>query len=376
MILAAPAGSGALSSCPCRGDLMRGLWLDSGTASPPARAADRSNVPGMPAAACPVAPRRARTATFIHHRRVCETVRAHPQLAPESRHDGRGTTRSVPVPAGGSMSSWTVPGESPVRQLAHHRAVCLQPHRRPVCRSRTGNQAGSSRPSSAPGPPPCQGSATCSPWRSMPRVSRRWAVGAQAMRPAVATRTSSITRSTCTPSPNSWVVPVPAVPLAQPPSPCTTRARSTRCGARPWRRRLPSACSSRSASGHPSTRVGARPSTAANPSAAALPPCGGWTLPINRSARHPTLTRMWSSSPRRAPVAAVSSRSPRQTPCFPAGTPPLLWEHGTVSPRGTYVWLFWRKRSCCVLPAQASCGITLVGTHGANGCLLPTPPVP
>ena len=67
--------------------------------------------------------------------------------------------------------------------------------------------------------------------------------------------------------------------------------------------------------------------------------------------------------------------SPRLTPCFPAGTPPLLWEHGTVSTRGTYVWLFWRPRTCCVLPTQASCGITLVGTHGANGCLLP-PPVP
>jgi hypothetical protein len=68
--------------------------------------------------------------------------------------------------------------------------------------------------------------------------------------------------------------------------------------------------------------------------------------------------------------------SPGQTPCFPAGTPPLLWEHGTISARGTYVWLFWRKRTCCVLPAQASCGITLVGTHGANGCLLPTLPLP
>ena len=49
---------------------------------------------------------------------------------------------------------------------------------------------------------------------------------------------------------------------------------------------------------------------------------------------------------------------------------------GTVSPRGTYIWIFWRKRSCCVNPAQATCGITLVGTHGANGCLLPTPPIP
>ena len=68
--------------------------------------------------------------------------------------------------------------------------------------------------------------------------------------------------------------------------------------------------------------------------------------------------------------------SPTMTPCFPAGTPPLLWETGTVSPRGTYVWIFWRKRSCCVNPAQATCGITLIGTHGANGCLLPTPPVP
>jgi hypothetical protein len=68
--------------------------------------------------------------------------------------------------------------------------------------------------------------------------------------------------------------------------------------------------------------------------------------------------------------------SPRQTPCFPVGTPPVLWEHGTVSPRGTYLWIFWRKRSCCVNPNQATCGITLVGGYGANGCLLPTPPVP
>jgi hypothetical protein len=68
--------------------------------------------------------------------------------------------------------------------------------------------------------------------------------------------------------------------------------------------------------------------------------------------------------------------SPRQTPCFPVGTPPLLWEHGTVDAHGTYVWLFWRKRTCCVTPNQATCGITLIGTHGANGCLLPTLPVP
>ena len=63
--------------------------------------------------------------------------------------------------------------------------------------------------------------------------------------------------------------------------------------------------------------------------------------------------------------------SPRQTSCFPVGTPPVLWEQGTVSPRGTYLWLFWRKRTCCVNPHQASCGITLAGGQGANACILP-----
>jgi len=68
--------------------------------------------------------------------------------------------------------------------------------------------------------------------------------------------------------------------------------------------------------------------------------------------------------------------SPLQTPCFPVGTPPLLWETGTVSPSGTYAWIFWRKRTCCVNPAQSMCGITLLGGQGANGCLLPQIPTP
>jgi hypothetical protein len=78
------------------------------------------------------------------------------------------------------------------------------------------------------------------------------------------------------------------------------------------------------------------------------------------------------------PTGATSSccqlASPRQTPCFPVGTPPLLWESGTVSPNGTYIWIFWRKRTCCVNPAQSTCGITLPGVGGAgmNGCLLPS----
>jgi hypothetical protein len=68
--------------------------------------------------------------------------------------------------------------------------------------------------------------------------------------------------------------------------------------------------------------------------------------------------------------------APKQTPCFPVGTPPLLWETGTVSPNGVYVWLFWRKRTCCVTPNQATCGITLLGGQGANGCLIPALSVP
>ena len=45
-------------------------------------------------------------------------------------------------PSAGRHGLLDVTGQSALRELAHHRAVCLQPHRRPVCRSRTGNQAG------------------------------------------------------------------------------------------------------------------------------------------------------------------------------------------------------------------------------------------
>jgi hypothetical protein len=81
-----------------------------------------------------------------------------------------------------------------------------------------------------------------------------------------------------------------------------------------------------------------------------------------------------------APTGASSTccqlASPRRTPCFTAGTPPALWETATVSPRGTYLWIFWRQRQCCVLPAQTTCGITLpgVGSSGQNGCVLPSTP--
>jgi hypothetical protein len=63
--------------------------------------------------------------------------------------------------------------------------------------------------------------------------------------------------------------------------------------------------------------------------------------------------------------------TPQMTGCFPVGTPPVLWEHGTVSPRGTYTWVFWRQRTCCVTPNNATCGITLLGGYGANTCFDP-----
>src|SRR5215471_4026627 len=69
--------------------------------------------------------------------------------------------------------------------------------------------------------------------------------------------------------------------------------------------------------------------------------------------------------------------SPKQTPCFMAGTPPPLWDHGLVSRRGTYLFVIWRRRLCCVEATNTTCGITVpgVGGQGANTCAL-TPPSP
>jgi TraU protein len=69
---------------------------------------------------------------------------------------------------------------------------------------------------------------------------------------------------------------------------------------------------------------------------------------------------------------------PKQTPCMPAGTPPPLWETASVSPRGTYIWIAWRRRQCCINPNQSTCGITLpgIGGHGENWCILDSPPAP
>ena len=77
-------------------------------------------------------------------------------------------------------------------------------------------------------------------------------------------------------------------------------------------------------------------------------------------------------SPAMGLSGCMQMASPKQTPCFPSGTPSMTWEHGAVSARGSYIWIFWTRRTCCVEPARATCGITIpgVGGHGANMCPL------
>lgn len=67
---------------------------------------------------------------------------------------------------------------------------------------------------------------------------------------------------------------------------------------------------------------------------------------------------------------------PRLTDCFPVGTNPVRWERRTVSPDGTYTWVFWRRRTCCVEESNVYCGIALTGGHGANQCPPPPPDAP
>jgi hypothetical protein len=59
---------------------------------------------------------------------------------------------------------------------------------------------------------------------------------------------------------------------------------------------------------------------------------------------------------------------PTQTDCFPVGANPATWEIGTGSADGTYLWLFWRRQSCCIDPARLACGAWLFGGTGANRC--------
>jgi|SRR5262245_8524087 len=66
---------------------------------------------------------------------------------------------------------------------------------------------------------------------------------------------------------------------------------------------------------------------------------------------------------------------PKQTGCFPPGIPPVAFETGALSIRGTYISIWWRKRQCCV-EAPGTCGITLpgVGLSGQSACVIPSTP--
>jgi hypothetical protein len=61
---------------------------------------------------------------------------------------------------------------------------------------------------------------------------------------------------------------------------------------------------------------------------------------------------------------------PKQLPCMDPGGPPPLWETGTTSLNGRYLYIVWQRRTCCV--QVPTCGITLpgIGGYGQNLCAL------
>jgi hypothetical protein len=78
----------------------------------------------------------------------------------------------------------------------------------------------------------------------------------------------------------------------------------------------------------------------------------------------------------RGTSACCQLAQPRLTDCFPVGRHPARWEQRTVSPTGTYTWVFWRKRTCCVEESNMYCGLAVTGSHGANLCPPPPPNPP
>jgi len=44
----------------------------------------------------------------------------------------------------------------------------------------------------------------------------------------------------------------------------------------------------------------------------------------------------------------LSMLYPKQTGCIKIGTNPVLWESGKTSPQGEYLWLYWRRITCCI----------------------------
>ena len=54
-----------------------------------------------------------------------------------------------------------------------------------------------------------------------------------------------------------------------------------------------------------------------------------------------------------------------------ATCPPVAWDAGATSAKGSYIWIVWSKRVCCV-PPPGTCGLTIpaLGLHGGNLCPL------
>jgi hypothetical protein len=77
-------------------------------------------------------------------------------------------------------------------------------------------------------------------------------------------------------------------------------------------------------------------------------------------------------------ASCLQMASPRLSPCLPPGVPPPLLETAAVSPNGSYVFVFWKKRTCCIDPTIAACGApgAVLGGHGANMCEVTSVPVP
>ncbi len=76
---------------------------------------------------------------------------------------------------------------------------------------------------------------------------------------------------------------------------------------------------------------------------------------------------LWPATDFRASTSDLMNLAvPRLTPCFAPGTPPITWEHGTTSPLGQYVWVYWVKRSCCISPTLLASGPGGVGFASAS----------
>lgn len=65
-----------------------------------------------------------------------------------------------------------------------------------------------------------------------------------------------------------------------------------------------------------------------------------------KSANHIKITPIFWSASRDDKIMMLS---PKPSGCIKIGTNPLLWEAGRTSPTGEYLWLYWRKITCCIL---------------------------